>query len=44
MPPNYLNEELYIVKSKATCHITRQASVNERALVRYPVRTSKHQF
>jgi len=26
------SEELYIVKPKATCYVTRQASVNARAL------------
>jgi len=25
------------VKPKATCHITRQASINARASVRYPI-------
>jgi len=29
------SEELYIVKPKATYHITRQASINARASVRY---------
>jgi len=29
-------EELYKVKPKATCHKTRQASINARASVRYP--------
>jgi len=32
------SEEFYIVKPKATCHITKQASINARALVRYPVK------
>jgi len=30
-------EKLYIVKPKATCKITRQASFNARASVRYPI-------
>jgi len=33
----YYNEELCIVKPKATCHMTRQASINARASVRYPI-------
>jgi len=28
---------VFIVKSKPTCHITRQASTNARASVRYPI-------
>jgi len=28
---------IYIVKPKATCQITRQASTNARASVRYPI-------
>jgi len=31
----------YIMKPKATCHITRQASINARASVRYPILTVK---
>jgi len=31
------SKELYIVKPKATCHITKQASINARASVRYPI-------
>jgi len=27
------SEELYVVKPKATCHITRQASINTHASV-----------
>jgi len=30
-------EEIYIVKPKVTCHITRQASINARASVWYPI-------
>jgi len=30
-------EELYIEEPKVTCHIIRQASINARASVRYPV-------
>jgi len=33
----FLTEELYIVKLKAMCHITQQASINACALIRYPV-------
>jgi len=29
------------VKPKATCHITRQASINARVSVRYPIQTVK---
>jgi len=29
------------VKPKATCHITRQESINARASVRYPIQTVK---
>jgi len=29
--------KLYIEKPKAWCHITRQASINARASVRYPI-------
>jgi len=32
---------LYIVKPKAMLHITRQASINARASVRYPIQTVK---
>jgi len=35
------SEEIYIVKPKATCHITRQASMNAHASVRYPILTVK---
>jgi len=31
----------YVVKPKATCHITRQASINASASVRYPIQTVK---
>jgi len=31
------NIRFFIVKPKATCHITRQASINANALVRYPI-------
>jgi len=34
-------EELHIVEPKATCHITRQASINARASVWYPIYTVK---
>jgi len=34
-------EEFYIVKPKATCHITRHASINTRASVRYSIQTVK---
>jgi len=29
------------MKPKTTCHITRQASINARASVRYPIQTVK---
>jgi len=32
-----LSKEIYIVKSKAMCHITQQASINAHASVRYPI-------
>jgi len=32
-----LKKSFYIVKPKATCHITRQASINACASVRYPI-------
>jgi len=31
------SEELYVVKPNATYHITRQASINARASVRYSI-------
>jgi len=30
-------KNFYIVKPKAMCHITRQASVNARTSLRYPI-------
>jgi len=33
----FQSEELHIVRPKATYHITRQASRNARASVRYPI-------
>jgi len=37
-PVSYDLKELYIMKPKATCHITRQASINARAWFRYPIK------
>jgi len=37
----YQAKNFYIVKPKATCHITRQASINARASVWYPIKTVK---
>jgi len=31
------SEDLHIMTPKATCYITRQASINARASVRYPI-------
>jgi len=30
-------KNFYIVNAKATCHVTRQASISARASVRYPI-------
>jgi len=38
--PDCFREELHIVEPKATCHITRQVSINARASVRYPIRSA----
>jgi len=38
---NTKKQELYIVKQKATWHITRQASINAHASVRYPIQPVK---
>jgi len=34
---NFAKNFIYIVKPKATWHITRKASINARASVRYPI-------
>jgi len=34
---NPSDADFYIVNPKATCHIIRQASINARASVRYPI-------
>jgi len=41
MSQNPYRELAIIVKPKATYHITRQASINSRASVRYPISTVK---